>query len=123
MRPSAYYAALAAGILLGVVGQIALKAGAEASTKDMAADTGALGGILAQILNPFTIGGFAVYVLASFCYIVAIKKIPLSLAFPSVSISYAIVAMLAAMLWGEPFGVRQVAGIALIGCGILVLHS
>ncbi|HEY0524314.1 MAG TPA: EamA family transporter [Stellaceae bacterium] len=119
----AYYAALVAGIVLGVVGQIALKAGAEASTRHTASDIGAIDGILAQMLNPFTIGGFAVYVLAAFCYIVAIKKIPLSLAFPSVSISYAIVAILAALLWGEPFGVRQVAGIALIGGGILMLYS
>jgi drug/metabolite transporter (DMT)-like permease len=122
MPLAAYYAALVAGIVLGVVGQIALKAGAEASSHG-GGESGAAAGIVAQFLNPFTIGGFAVYVLAAFCYIVAIKRIPLSLAFPSVSISYAIVALLAALLWGEPFGVRQIAGIALIGAGILVLHS
>ena len=106
-----YYAALVGAILLGVLGQVALKAGAERSA-----------GMVAQFLDPFTIGGFGVYALAAIFYIVAIKRIPISLAFPSVSLSYVAVAIIAHLLWGEPLGVPQVAGIALIAGGILLLH-
>jgi multidrug transporter EmrE-like cation transporter len=107
-----YYAALLAGVLLGVMGQILLKTGAERSSD-----------VMAQFLSPFTIVGFGIYALAAVFYIVAIKKIPLSIAFPSVSLSYVAVAIAAHLLWREPFGLAQIAGIALIGGGILLLHQ
>ena len=106
-----YYAALFVGILLGVAGQILLKTGAERSV-----------GMLAQFVNPFTIVGFAIYALAAMFYIIAIKRLPLSIAFPSVSLSYIVVAVLAHFLWDEPLGPSQLAGIALIAGGILLLH-
>jgi undecaprenyl phosphate-alpha-L-ara4N flippase subunit ArnE len=110
--PLPYYGALLAGILLGVVGQIALKAGAERSS-----------GMLAQFVEPFTIAGFFVYALAAVFYIIAIKRIPISLAFPSVSLSYVAVAAIAHLVWGEPLGLPQLAGMALIAGGILLLHQ
>ena len=107
-----YYAALLAGILFGIMGQILLKTGAERTA-----------GVVAQFLDPFTILGFATYTIAAIFYIIAIKKIPLSLAFPSVSASYVIVAVIGHRLWGEPLGFPQLAGIALIAGGILLLHQ
>jgi small multidrug resistance pump len=106
-----YYAALAGGILLGVAGQILLKYGAERST-----------GLIGQFFQPFTMVGLVTYALAAVFYIVAIKRIPLSLAFPTVSLSYVAVAIAAHLLWSEPLGLRQYAGIALIAAGIFVLH-
>ena len=107
-----YYAALLGAILLGVLGQVALKAGAERSS-----------GMVGQFLDPFTIGGFAVYALAAILYIIAIKRIPISIAFPSVAISYVLVAIAAHLLWQEALGWQQFAGIGLIAAGILVLHA
>jgi multidrug transporter EmrE-like cation transporter len=106
-----YYVALLAGILLGVMGQILLKTGALRSV-DM----------VTQFLNPFTMFGFFVYGLAAICYVIAIKRIPISLAFPTVSLSYVAVALVAHIVWGEPLGLPQLAGIALISCGVLLLH-
>jgi multidrug transporter EmrE-like cation transporter len=107
-----YYAALAAGIVLGVAGQIALKMGAEGTQT-----------ITLQFLHPATIVGFAIYVAAAVLYMIAIKKIPLSLAYPSVSVSYVVVGIVAHIMWNEPFGWPQLAGIALIGGGIVLLHQ
>ncbi|MBV9522827.1 MAG: EamA family transporter [Alphaproteobacteria bacterium] len=107
-----YYAALAAGILCGVAGQIALKSGADGAAT-----------ITAQFLHPSTMLGFAIYVLAAIFYIIAIKRIPVSLAYPSVSLSYVVVGLAAHFLWNEPFGIPQLIGIALIGGGILMLHQ
>ena len=107
-----YYAALLAGILFGIAGQILLKAGAERSS-----------GVVGQFLDPFTILGFAIYSVAAVFYIIALKKIPISQAFPSVSASYVIVAVLGHLLWGEPLGWSQLAGLALITGGILLLHQ
>lgn len=106
-----YYGALLAGILLGVAGQILLKTGAERSA-DM----------MAQFVSPFTIVGFGIYAIAAVFYIIAIKKLPISVAFPSVSLSYIAVAVLAHFFWDEPLGPSQLAGIAFITGGILLLH-
>ena len=106
-----YYGALLAAIVLGVMGQVLLKSGAERS-----------GDGLAQFLQPFTIVGFGVYAMAAIFYILAIKKIPVSQAFPSVSLSYVAMAVIAHLLWHEPLGLPKFAGIALITGGVLLIH-
>jgi small multidrug resistance pump len=110
--PAPYYAALLAGILFGIAGQILLKTGAERSV-----------GMVGQFLDPFTILGFGAYSVAAIFYIIAIKKIPISQAFPTVSISYVVVAVLGHLLWGETLGWPQLAGLALIAGGIVLLHQ
>jgi small multidrug resistance pump len=107
-----YYISLAAAILLGVGGQILLKSAADGSAS-----------VVGQFLNPLTMIGFGIYIFAAFCYIVALKKIPISIAFPSVSASYAIVALLAHLLWNEPLGWPQIAGLVLIGSGVLLINQ
>jgi multidrug transporter EmrE-like cation transporter len=107
-----YYISLAVAILLGVAGQILLKS---------AADTSAT--VVGQFLSPLTMIGFAVYTIAAMCYIVALKKIPVSIAFASVSVSYAMVAVLAHLLWNEPLGWPQIMGLLLIGSGVLLVHQ
>jgi multidrug transporter EmrE-like cation transporter len=109
---SIYYTSLVAAILLGTAGQIVLKSAAEVSPT-----------VIAQFLNPLTMIGLAVYIVAALCYILAIKKIPVSIAFPSVAASYAVVAVLAHVLWNEPLGWPQLAGIVLIGSGVLLIHQ
>ena len=47
----------------------------------------------------------------------------MSLAFPSVSISYAVIAVLGYLLWSEPMGWPQVGGIALICSGVILLYQ
>jgi small multidrug resistance pump len=106
-----YYAALLGGICLGVAGQVSLKMGAEGA-----------GTIARQFLHPASMIGLVIYGFASILYMIAIKKIPLSLAYPTVSLGYVIVGIIAHVMWREPFGGQQIAGIALIGSGILLLH-
>jgi multidrug transporter EmrE-like cation transporter len=104
------YVWLGMAILLGVTGQLVLKAGAESSGEG-----------LAQFLSPWTLCGFGVYFLSALTYIVAIKKIPISLAYPSVSISYGILAVVAHLVWREPLTWQHWAGIVLISSGIFVM--
>jgi len=97
-------------IILGVIGQISLKAGALESIKQ--------GG---NYFHQYTIVGLLTYFLASFFYIFSLQKIPLSVAFPSVSISYVVVSLIAHIIWGEYFGYRQIFALFLIGLGIYIL--
>ena len=105
------YTALGIGILAGIVGQILLKQGAAAPD------------FISQILRPSTLIGLALYGSAAFLYLIALRKIPVSVAFPSVSLSYAIVAVAGHFLFGEPFGLKQIGGIALIMGGVVLINQ
>ena len=107
-----YYISLACAVLFGIAGQIALKSAAVGSAS-----------VAAQLVNPLTVAGFGIYVFAAFCYIIALNKIPVSVAFPSVAASYAVVAVIAHLLWNEPLGWPQLGGIVLIGGGVLLIHQ
>ena len=106
-----YYVALGIGILAGIAGQVLLKAGADAPD------------FFSQLMRPSTIAGLALYGSAAFLYIIALRKLPVSVAFPSVSLSYAIVAVLGHFLFGEPFGIKQLGGIALIMGGVVLINQ
>jgi small multidrug resistance pump len=54
---------------------------------------------------------------------VALKKILVSIAFPSVPASYALIAVLVHLLWNEPPGLLQITGLALIGSGVVLIHQ
>jgi undecaprenyl phosphate-alpha-L-ara4N flippase subunit ArnE len=105
------YLSLAGAILLGIAGQIALKSGAAGAPS-----------LVAQLFSPLTIIGFAIYALAALGYVVALNRLPVSIAFPSVAASYAVVAVLAHIFWNEALGWPQIGGILLIGGGIVLIH-
>ena len=107
-----YYAALAAAILGGIGGQILLKAGADGPV-DM----------LSQLLRPATVLGLGLYAASAILYIVALRRIPVSIAFPSVSVSYVIVALISYFAWSEPLGWPQLVGIGLICGGVVLLYQ
>jgi drug/metabolite transporter (DMT)-like permease len=74
-------------------------------------------------MNPWTIGGLALYGMAAFFYVVALRAIPVSVAFPSVALSYVLVALLGNLWFGEPLGMAHLAGILLIVAGVAMLHA
>jgi small multidrug resistance pump len=106
-----YYVALGISILAGIAGQMLLKAAADAPD------------FVSQLMRPSTLAGLALYGSAAFLYMIALRKIPLSVAFPSVSLSYAIVAVLGHFLFGEPFGIKQIGGIVLIMGGVALINQ
>jgi multidrug transporter EmrE-like cation transporter len=106
-----HHVALALGILIGVAAQLLLKIGA-----------GGEGGIIDQLFRVYTIAGLGLYALAAFFYIVALRTIPISIAFPSVALSYVVVALMGNLWFGEPMGLTHVAAIALIVTGVVLLH-
>jgi small multidrug resistance pump len=108
---SHYYLALAAAILIGVGGQVLLKLGAT-STGPMAE----------QFLRLPTISGLLLYLVAGIFYVIALRGIPVSVAFPSVSLSYVLMAGIDYFAFKEPVGLGQLAGIALIVGGVTLLN-
>lgn len=106
-----YYLILALGVLIGVAGQMLLKSGADAGSDS----------IVSQFLAPQSIIGLGLYFLAALCYMYALRKLPVSVAFPMVSLSYVVVALAAYWLYGEQIGPAKLAGIALICGGVFLI--
>jgi len=79
-------------------------------------DLGALGVVTLAILA---------YVLSMLCWLGALKHLPLGRAYSLLSISYALVYLLAASLpvFNEHFSVSKTLGVALVILGVLVINS
>ncbi len=107
-----YWLALAAAISVSLVGQVLLKAGA-----------GGEGGFLAQLFRPATVVGLVCYGGASLLYIVALRRIPMSVALPCTAASYVVIALVGHFVFGEALGPQKAVAIALISAGVLVLAS
>ena len=105
-----YYACLFIAILIGIGGQIALKTG-----------TLHFSGSGLPLFQPFVILGLGCYFASALFYIYSLKQIPVSVAFPCVSLSYVAVALLAHFLWGEPFGAQHIIAMSFILIGVFLL--
>ena len=105
------YALLFTAIALSAVGNVLLKSGAGAE------------GFVDQLLRPATIVGFVFYGVSALLYIVALRRIPLSIAAPSVALSYALVAAVGYFWFKETLSPRQIGGIAAIVVGVMLLNQ
>lgn len=101
---------LAGSIVLGVAGQMLFRL----ATTD--------GRGLAALLTPAAAGGVALYGLSTVLYLLALQRLPISLAMPTLASGYILVAVLGWVLWREPFAVIQAVGLALIVLGVGLLH-
>lgn len=107
-----YWIALAAAITTSLGGQVLLKAGA---TGD--------GGFLTQLFRPQTIVGLGLYGGAALLYIVALRRIPMSVALPCTAFSYVVAVAVGHFAFGEALGAVKVAGVALISLGVVLLAA
>ena len=108
----AHWLALAAAISTSLVGQVLLKSGA---TGD--------GGFLAQLFRPTTIIGLGLYGGAALLYIVALRRIPMSVALPCTAASYVVIAVIGYFMFGESLGAMKLAAIGLICAGVVLLAA
>jgi small multidrug resistance pump len=106
-----YYICLFTAILIGVCGQIAIKTGA--------LNTASTSGI--PLFQPCVIIGLGCYFTSALFYMYSLKQIPVSVAFPCVSLSYVLVAILAHYLWNEPFGSQHMIALGFILLGVFLL--
>lgn len=109
-----YWGALAAAICSSLVGQVLLKAGAEALS-------GA--SFLAQMLRWQTMLGLCFYGLGALLYIMALRRIPMSVALPCTAASYVLIAAIGWYFFGETMGAQKIAAITLIAAGVVLLAT
>lgn len=104
-----YWAILAAAIATSMAGQTLLKGGAGAER------------FIDQLLDWRTIIGLGLYGGAAILYIVALRRIPMSVALPCTAISYVAAALIGHYAFAEPLGMQRMAALALICSGVVLL--
>jgi small multidrug resistance pump len=102
---------LAAAITTSMAGQTLLKAGAGVPN------------FLAQLFDLRTLAGFVLYGGAAILYIVALRRIPMSVALPCTAASYIAAALIGHYAFAEPLGLMRVGAIGLICCGVVLLAA
>jgi len=110
-----------AGVLLNACAQLLLKAGTNrvGEFAFSLANVIPVGSRLA--LNPYIAGGLACYVVSVVVWILALSRIPVSIAYPMLSIGYVVNALAAWWLFGESLGAQKLVGIAFIIAGVFLV--
>jgi len=78
--------------------------------------------LLQLLLNPWILSGFFAAFLAALSWMAAMTKFDISYAYPFMSLSFVLVFILSAFLFGEPVSFQKIMGFALIVLGIIVMR-
>ncbi|WP_279387810.1 DMT family transporter [Roseicella frigidaeris] len=112
------WAALGIAILASQAGQVLLKLGALGLPPLEGAP---LASLLAQILRVETLLGLGCYGSGTLFYVVALRRIPMSVAAPCTAISYVSATLFGVLLFGEALSPLKLGGLALVCLGVLLL--
>jgi multidrug transporter EmrE-like cation transporter len=112
---------LMTGVLLNAAAQLMLKAGTNRVGEfSFALDNLVpIGSRLAS--SPFILGGLACYVVSVVVWILALSRVPVSIAYPMLSVGYIVNAGAAWMLFGESLSAQKLVGIAFIIVGVFLV--
>ena len=121
---AAAFSLVLTGVLLNAVAQLLLKAGTNrigefAFTIENLVPVG-----LKVAASPFVLGGLACYAVSVVVWILALSRVPVSVAYPMLSIGYIVNAGAAWFLFGESLTAQKLVGIGFIVVGVwLVARS
>ena len=106
----ASFAFILTGVLLNAGAQLLLKAGTNAAP---------LG--LRLAIEPHILAGLACYVVSVVVWVVGLSKVPVSIAYPMLSIGYVVNAIAAYYLLNEQVTPLRLAGIGVIIVGVFIV--
>jgi multidrug transporter EmrE-like cation transporter len=117
-------ALILAGVLLNAVAQLLLKAGTNAVGHfEFAADNVIPVG-LRFASDPWILGGMFCYAVSLVIWIMALSRVPVSVAYPMLSLGYLVNAVVAHFWFGETLASQKLLGIGCIVLGVwLVARS
>jgi drug/metabolite transporter (DMT)-like permease len=115
------FAILSTGVLLNALAQLGLKAATRASGPLIATDSGVLQRALGLLVVPSLWYALCAYGLSVIVWLVGLSRVPVSQAYPLLSLGYVINIGLAWWLLGEIPNVQRVVGIAVIVAGVVLV--
>ncbi len=115
------FALILAGVLLNAVAQLLLKAGTNAVGHFDFTIANALPVGMKLAFQPHILGGMLCYAVSLVVWIMALSRVPVSIAYPMLSIGYIINAAIAHWWLGEAVSLTRMGGIGLIAIGVLIV--
>ena len=115
------FALLMTGVLLNAAAQLLLKAGTNAVGQFELSAQNILPVGTKLAFEPHIAAGLACYVVSVAVWIVGLSRVPVSVAYPMLSVGYIVNAVAAWYLFGESLTAQKLAGIALIVCGVYLV--
>jgi multidrug transporter EmrE-like cation transporter len=109
------------GVFLNAVAQLLLKAGTNAIGHFEFHWDNALPVGLKLAANPAILGGMTCYVVSLVVWIMALSRVPVSVAYPMLSIGYLLNAIAAWAWFGEALGAQKLLGIGFIILGVWLI--
>jgi multidrug transporter EmrE-like cation transporter len=110
-----------AGVLLNAGAQLALKAGTNqiGAFNFSAENIVPIGWKIAT--NPFIFLGLSCYVVSVVVWILALSRVPVSIAYPMLSIGYVVAAFIGWQFMGESISAQKLTGIGFILIGVYLV--
>jgi len=112
---------IACGVLLNTFAQLLLKKGAGAVGHFDFTVAKVLDAMLSYAVNPYVLGGLACYAVSVVVWLAALSRVEVSVAYPMLSLGFALNALLAWWLLGEAVTLQRIAGIAIIIVGVTLV--
>ncbi|MEW6292759.1 MAG: SMR family transporter [Pseudomonadota bacterium] len=109
------------GVFLNAVAQLLLKAGTNAVGHFEFHWDNALPVGMKLAANPAILGGMTCYVISLVVWIMALSRVPVSVAYPMLSIGYLLNALAAWAWFGETLGAQKLLGIGFIILGVWLI--
>lgn len=109
------------GVLLNAIAQLLLKAGTNAIGHFAFQSQNILPIGIKLALQPYILGGITCYVVSLVVWIMALSRVPVSIAYPMLSIGYVINAFIAYHWFGEPLSAQKLLGIGFIIIGVVLV--
>jgi len=109
------------GVLLNAVAQLLLKAGTNAVGHFEFHLNNILPIGMKLAFQPFIMGGMACYAISLVVWIMALSRVPVSIAYPMLSIGYVINAFVAWQWLGEALTAQKLLGIVVIVMGVILV--
>jgi multidrug transporter EmrE-like cation transporter len=110
-------------VLLNAAAQLFLKAGTNIVGTVSFGDTNTINTLLQIARVPWFWAGFACYGISLFTWIATLSRLPVSVAYPLVSIGYVVNALAAWWLFGESITMQKMVGVGFIIVGVILVST
>jgi len=111
------YLFLVLSMVGALLGQFFLKKGISTSSLSFNFES-----IFRTIFSPVVFMGFVFYGLSSILWLFVLQKFPVSVAYPSLAITYVVTLFVGAFVFHEVLTVQKIIGVLLIFVGVFVLN-
>ncbi len=108
-------------VLLNIIGQFVLKQGMSSIGPISLTERSLFEIFWSFATNPFVIGGMVIYGGSVLSWLVGLSRVPLSYAYPFISLSYVVILAGSFFLLGEHVSLLRLAGVGVICFGVLLV--